>query len=98
MVKLQKLILVQLMSFFFVYFQKVLLCSLKFSLYKKQNKQIQSITDYSENLLHLNNYCFVFRRSTVSGNQIFYKYPTQNHKILIKNGKMLINLQKVRNK
>ena len=62
------------------------------------------MADYSENVFHLNNYCFVFRGSAISRNQklffaefnLFYKHLTQKHKILINKGKVVI-IQNFRN-
>ena len=62
------------------------------------------MADYSENVFHLNNYCFVFRGSAISRNQklffaefnLFYKHLTQKHKILINKGKVVI-IQNLRN-
>ena len=60
------------------------------------------MTDYSENVFDLNDNCFVFKRSAVSGNHkfreinLFYKYLTQKHKILVNKGKILKKLHKLR--
>ena len=63
------------------------------------------MTDYSENILHLNDYYFAFRRTELmeiknklSEFILFYKYLTQKRKTLIDKRKILKILQKLRNK
>ena len=63
------------------------------------------MTNYSENVFYLNDYCFVLKgvqlaeiKNKFSEINLFYKYLIQKNKILVSKGKILIKLQKLRDK
>ena len=61
--------------------------------------------DYSENLFHLNEYCFLKKELQLAEIKnkffeinLFYKYLGRKDKIRVNKRKILIKLQKLRNK
>lgn len=62
------------------------------------------MTDYLDNVSHLNDYCFFLKKqlaeikNNFSEINMFYKYLTQKHKTLVNKGEILMKLQNLRNK